>query len=110
MCLARLPLTSGTTVPLVSYTGSEVSVSCPCIRLQAIGLQALCSGPVLIDEPAQMTAAMSDMMECRLIFSLGGWPTSGPHMQQSTHRLLGAISSFHLFFLFNRTLMFKGCG
>lgn len=81
MCSARLPLTCGTALPLVSHAGSKVSVSCPCIGLQAIGLPDLCSKPALIDEPAQMAAMMRDMMESRRVFGVGGWSASGPHVQ-----------------------------
>lgn len=85
MFLARLPLTCGTMLPLVSHAGSEVSVSCPCVGLQTIGLPLLCCGPVLIDEPVQMAAMMRDMMECRGVFGLGGWAASGPRMQRFSY-------------------------
>lgn len=81
MCQPHLLPTCGTTSALVSHVGSEVSISCPCIELQAVGLLALSSGPVLIDEPAQMAAMLKDMMKCRLVFGLGGWSASGPRMQ-----------------------------
>lgn len=85
MCLARLPVTCGTTPPLVSHVGSKVSVSCPCIGLQEIGLPGLCSGPVLIDEPAQMAAMMRDVMESRRV---SGWMVC----IRSTHAALSYLN------------------
>lgn len=73
MRLARLPPTCGTTLPLVSHVGSEVSVSSPCIELQGTVLLALCSEHVLIDKLAQMATMMKDMMKNRQVFGLGGW-------------------------------------
>lgn len=43
MRLAHLLLTCGTTLSLVSHVGSKVNVSCPCIGLQEVELQGLCS-------------------------------------------------------------------
>lgn len=80
MCLARLPPTCGTTPPLVSHVGSEVSVSSPCIGLQGTELLALCSEPILIDKLAQMATMMKDMMESKRVFGLGGWSLSDLHI------------------------------
>lgn len=84
MCLARLPLTCGTTLPLVSHVGSKVSVSCPRVELQAASSlfwtspdrRALTNGRLDEGRDGEQTGTCCE-----------GWSASVPHVQRLPIRI-----------------------